>query len=174
MDKGNLKKEIYLTNDVIRETSKKLGVPERQVKEIVTDFLKDFKQYILETDYLAYSFLPLGVFHTNVREVNKLSNRLTTRYYREKDKKKKAENKIYADNFKMRQKRIRVETEKFKYEYPEEMSKVYLNKVKNALLKPQKYQASYYNNQTTLREAVNLQNAYAYDWYKRMNKPINH
>ena len=42
------------------------------------------------------------------------------------------------------------------------------------MLKPSKFDSSYYNNRVKLKEAEKLQNEYAYKWYDKINKPLNH
>lgn len=174
MIKGEIKKEIYFTNDVLREVSKRTSVSENLVKEIFNDFMKDFKQYILETDYLFYEMNPLGTFSINQKELDKNIKKLSNKYYKEKDESKKEEYKLYLDNFNVRAKRMRVEQEKFKIIYPEMFSQVHLKREKNSMFKPSKFDSYYYNNHVKLKEAAELQNKYAYNWYKAQNKPVNH
>lgn len=174
MKKGEIKKEIYFTNDVFREVSKRISVPETLVKEVFTHFIKDFKQHILDTDDLSYGLTPLGVVSINKKELDKNIRKFSNKFYKETDEVKKEEYKKYLDNFKVREKRMRVEEEKFKVIYPETISKVSLKKAKNAMFKPSKYEANYYTNSVKLREAAQLQNNYAYNWYKKQDKPINH
>ena len=174
MRKGELKKEFYFTSDVFKEVSKRLSISEVLVKEVFNDYVNDLKQHILETDFLAYSMSPLGNLTINKKELDKKTNSYLRKLYRAKTKKEKQEIQGYLDNFKMRQKRMRIEVEKFDHVYPDQISKTYLNKEKNAMLKPSKYEATYYNNSLKLVESSSLQNEYAYNWYKRNNKPINH
>lgn len=174
MIKGELKKEIYFTNDIIREASNKVGVPEILVREVFNDFLKHFKQHILETDYLFYGLKPLGILSINKKDLGKNVRRFSNKYYKETDEKKKEEYKLYLDNFKVRTKRMWVEEEKFKVIYPEIYHKVFLNKEKNSMFKPSKFDSSYYNNRVKFKEAEKLQNQYAYNWYSKINKPLNH
>lgn len=174
MIKGELKKEIYFTNDIFREASNKVGVPEILVKEVFNDFIKHFKEHILETDYLFYGLKPLGILSINKKDLDKNVRKFTTKYYRETDEVKKEKYKLYLDNFKVRTKRMWIEEEKFKVIYPEIYHKVFLNKEKNSMLKPSKFDSSYYNNRVKLKEAEKLQNEYAYKWYDKINKPLNH
>lgn len=174
MRKGEIKKEIYFTNDIFREVSKRISVPESHVKEVFNDFIKDLKQHILDTDDLSYGLTPLGVLSINKKELDKNIRKFSNKYYKETDEVKKQEYKRYLDNFKMREKRMRIEHEKFKVIYPETISKVSVQKAKNAMFKPSKYEAAYYTNSVKLKEAEKLQNNYAYNWYKKQGKPINH
>lgn len=174
MRQGELKKEFYFTNDVFKEVSTRLSISETLIKEVFSDYLKDLKQHILETDHLAYSMSPLGVLTINSGEVNKMTNLLTRKWHRTKVRKDKAIIKTHLDNFKMRQKRLRIEAEKFSHIYPDEMCRTYLDKEKNVFFKPVKHLAQFYNNSVGLKEASTLQNKYAYEWYKKKNKPINH
>lgn len=174
MIKGELKKEIYFTQDIFREVSKRISVPEVIVKEAFIHFMKDFKQYILQTDYLYYGMLPLGVMSINKKDLEKNLRKISNKYYKEKDEEKKEEWKHYLDNFKVRQKRLRVEEEKFKVVYPDIYHNYYLKKERNSLLKPSKFESNYYNNSVKLKEASELQNKYAYNWYNKQDKPINH
>jgi hypothetical protein len=174
MIKGEIKKEIYFTNDVFREVSKRISVPENIIKEVFTDFIKDFKQNILETDYLFYELHPLGTFSINQKDLEKNIKKLSNKFYKEKDDVKREEFKLYLENFRVREQRMRVEQEKFKVIYPEKFSQVHLKREKNSMFKPSKFDSYYYNNHVKLKEAAELQNKYAYNWYKSQNKPVNH
>jgi hypothetical protein len=174
MKKGEIKKEILFTNDIFREVSKRISVQEPLVKEVFNDFMKDFKQHILETDDLFYGLTPLGVMSINKKDLDKNIRKLTNKHYKETDEIKKQKLKQYLENFKVREKRMRVEQEKFKVIYPDLISKVFLNKTRNAMFKPSKFEASYYTNKVKLKEAEQQQNNYAYNWYKKQGKPINH
>lgn len=174
MIKNEIKKEIYFTNDVFREVSKRISVPEALIKEVFNDFILDFKQHILETDDLFYGLTPLGVLSINKKDLDRNIKKLYNNFCKEKDEDKKKNLELYLGNFKMRDKRMKVEQEKFKFIYPEMFSKVHLKKERNAMFKPSKFEAKYYTDGKRLREAEQLQNNYAYNWYKKNNKPINH
>lgn len=174
MIKGEHKKEFYFTNDVFRKVSKDLKIPESIIKDVFNHFMGEFKNEILETDHLFYSLKPLGVLSINRRELDRNLRRASARHYKSKDEEEKAKFKRHLDNFKIRDKRMRVEEEKFKSIYPDLFSKTTLRKTKNAMFKPSKFEAKYYNNSISLIEASNLQNEYAQKWYKKINKPIAH
>ena len=174
MIKGELKKEIYFTNDVIREVCKRTKLPEIYVKEVFSHYLSELKNEILETDYLFYGLNPLGVLSINRKELNRNIRKYKNKFYKEKDPEKKAKYKRYWDNFKIREKRMRVEEEKFKSVYPNTLSKVIMKKARNTMLKPAKFESKYYTDSIPLREAADLQNEYAYRWYEKNNKPVAH
>ena len=174
MIKGEIKKEIYFTNDVFREVSKRISVPEPLVKEVFNDFINDLKQYILETDSLFYGLNPLGTLSINKRELDKNIRKLSNKIYKEKDDVEKQKLQLFLDNFKIREKTMRIEHAKFETIYQEIFSKDYFKREKNAMFKPAKFEAPYYNDRTKLKEAAQMQNNYAYNWYKKNDKPISH
>ena len=108
------KKEIYFDSDIFDEVADRHNLKESIVKDAFNSYIGSFKEFIENTDYISYRMPYMGEMlislSTSIREMEKYKRR----YLREKDDVEREKLKNIYLNYRIKVKKVKIETEKGK------------------------------------------------------------
>lgn len=168
------KKEIYFSKDVFKSVGEKHSLHPKHIEKAFISFLTSFKKNIEETDSILYEMPYLGEMMITKGDSLRNMEKFRKRSIRTKDKAEKEKYKEISDRYKIRAKKITIELEKLK------TGRKYLSKKRRKKMYARKFGLTNPDNMTfkkilyntTIEEAIKMQNEYAYEYYKRNNLPI--
>lgn len=168
------KKEIYFSNDVFKEVGEKHGINPKVVEEVFNSFLDSYKDQIVEDDGLVYEMPYMGEMMIHKTEASRKIDSYLKRSQRETNPKLKEKYKNIANNYIVRVKKISIEMEKMK------RKRTFKNQYHRKKLLYKKFGMTSAENIKrknlfmghSLEEVAEMQNEYAYKYYKKNNLPV--
>ena len=169
-----IKKEIYFTSDVFKEVSNKLGVSSKIVEKVFNSYINSFKQNIEESDDIVYKLPYLGELMISKGDCSREIEKLNKRHTRREDVEEKKRLAQQIKNYRIRLKKIKIEVAKINrmrgYMRREKRQLLMLKKL--ALTTPENIRRKTLLHGTTLEEAMQKQNDYAYSYYEKNNLQV--
>ena len=168
------KKEIYFSSDVFKEVASKLGLTQKVVEKAFNSYLKSFKENIEDSDDIIYRLPNLGEFMITKADCGREIEKLKKRHFRSNsiDEKEKLLQQI--KNYRIRLKKIKIEVEKIKKirGYMRREKRELMNMRRLGFTTPENMKRKTLLYGTTIEEAMQKQNEYAYEYYEKNNLPI--
>ena len=165
-----IKKEIYFDSDIFEEVANRHNIKESIVKDAFNSYISSFKKYIENTDYISYRMPYMGEMLISLSASKREMEKYKRRYLREKDELKKESLKNIYLNYRLKLKKVKIETEKGKrfgkYKIAGAKRRTVNRKMK---LKNGDSFLKLMGTGDKLLSSIKKQNDYAYNHYNRKN-----
>ena len=132
-----IKKEIYFDSDIFEEVANRHNIKESIVKDAFNSYISSFKKYIENTDYISYRMPYMGEMLISLSASKREMEKYKRRYLREKDELKKESLKNIYLNYRLKLKKVKIETVKHYFNLKSDVSYKFEKFIKdNVINKP--------------------------------------